>query len=270
MKQIAQCAAELLSAWDRAETITPFTQRDADFTMTDGYAVQHEIEQHRRASGWRLVGRKIGFTNRTLWARYTIDRPLVASVWDRSLILTGGAEAKVALAPFCQPRIEPEVVFRLKSPVPVTDDPARVLECVEWVAAGFEIVQSHYPGWRFKAPDCAAGFGLHGALVVGEPMPVVAVRGRDPIRLFETFTLSLRRDGRLEQTGRGEVVLGSPLLALAQVARLLTGMPQFRALAPGEIITTGTLTDALPIAAGERWDADYGDLGVRGLSIRFT
>jgi len=265
-----QLAAQLLAAYDRAGTITPPTQQDPDFAMADGYAVLDEIEQHRRASGWRRVGRKIGFTNRTLWARYTIDRPLVASVWDQTLILTGSGEATVALAPFCQPRIEPEVVFRLRSPVPVTDDPARVLECVEWVAAGFEIVQSHYPDWRFRAPDCAAGFGLHGALVVGEPLPVAAFRARDAVRLFETFTLTLRRDQRLEQTGRGEVVLGSPLLALAQVARLLAGMPQFPALAPGEIVTTGTLTDALPVAAGEHWDADYGELGVRGIAVTFT
>lgn len=270
MKDVANLAAQLLTAFDRVETITPFTQRDADFTMADGYAVLHEVERQRRASGWRPMGRKIGFTNRTLWARYSIDRPLVASVWDRTLILTGGSEATVVLAPFCQPRIEPEVVFRLKTPVPVTDDPARVLECVEWVAAGFEIVQSHYPDWRFRAPDCAAGFGLHGTLVVGEPVPVTAYPSRDAVRLFEEFTLTLRRDHVVQQTGRGNVVLGSPLLALAQVARLLVGMPQFPALAAGEIVTTGTLTDALPIAAGEQWDADYGDLGVRGIGVRLT
>jgi 2-oxo-3-hexenedioate decarboxylase len=270
MTNIGQCAARLIAAYDHVETLDPFTRQDPQFTMADGYAVLHEIEEHRRASGWQSVGRKIGFTNRTLWARYDIDRPLVASVWDRTLVLSGGAEVTVPLAPFCQPRIEPEVVFRLRTPVPVTDDPGRVLECVEWVAAGFEIVQSHYPGWRFKAPDCAAGFGLHGALVVGEPVPIDARDGLDTVRLFETFTLTLARDGIVQQTGRGDVVLGSPLLALAQVARLLAQMPQFSPLAAGEIVTTGTLTDALPVGAGERWEADYGALGVRGVPVCFT
>ena len=44
--------------------------------------------------------------------------------------------------------------------------------CVEWIAPGFEIVQSHFPDWKFAAADCTAAFGLHGALVVGTPVAV--------------------------------------------------------------------------------------------------
>ena len=55
----------------------------------------------------------------------------------------------------------------LCGPVPVTDDARDVLRAVDWIAPGFEIVQSHFPGWKFKAPDCTAAFGLHAALVVG-------------------------------------------------------------------------------------------------------
>ena len=80
---------------------------------------------------------------------------------------------------FVQPRIEPEVVFKIKAPVPLTDDPEAVLACVEWMAPGFEIVQSHFPDWKFAAADCTAAFGLHGALVVGAPVAVTdANRGR--------------------------------------------------------------------------------------------
>jgi 2-keto-4-pentenoate hydratase len=270
MSNVADLASRLITAYDRVETITPFTQQEPGFSMADGYAVLHEIQQRRKAAGWRSVGRKIGFTNRTLWPRYDIDRPLIAAVWDRTLVLADKSPVSFALAPFCQPRIEPEVVFKLRSAVPVTDDPREVLDSVEWVAAGFEIVQSHYPDWRFKAPDCAAGFGLHGALVVGEPVPMTAFAGRDPAALLESFTLTLRKGGEVVETGRGSVVLGSPLLALAHVSRLLADMPQFPALAAGEIVTTGTLTDALPIAAGESWDSDYGILGIPRLAIAFS
>jgi hypothetical protein len=61
----------------------------------------------------------------------------------------------------------------------------------------------------------------------------------------------------------------SPALALAHLARLLADQPQSPKLAAGEIITTGTVTDAWPVAAGEVWSSDYGALGINGLALSF-
>ena len=44
---------------------------------------------------------------------------------------------------------------------------AEIAGAIGWVAHGFEFVQSIFPGWRFKAADCVADGGLHGALFVG-------------------------------------------------------------------------------------------------------
>jgi 2-keto-4-pentenoate hydratase len=41
-------------------------------------------------------------------------------------------------------------------------------------------------------------------------------------------------------------------------------------LAEGEIITTGTLTDAWPVRVGETWRSDYGSLGLDGLTVTFV
>ena len=49
-------------------------------------------------------------------------------------------------------------------------------------------------------------------------------------------------------TGRGSDVLGGPLDALHW---LLLGLPG--GLRAGEIVTTGTLTQALPVEPGQRW-----------------
>ena len=46
--------------------------------------------------------------------------------------------------------------------------------------------------------------------------------------------------------------------------------PRFDALAAGEVITTGTLTAALPIAPGETWTSEYGGLPVNGLRLILT
>ena len=177
--------------------------------------------------------------------------------------------AALALAPFVQPRIEPEVVFKLKSPLPVTDDALAALDSVEWIAPGFEIVQSHFPNWKFAAADCTAAFGLHGALVIGTPLAVTDRNRAALAAALPGFALTLRRAGAVIDTGVGANVLDSPALALVHLARVLARQPQFPPLTAGEIITTGTITDAWPVAPGETWTSDYGALGLPGLTLAF-
>jgi 2-keto-4-pentenoate hydratase len=70
--------------------------------------------------------------------------------------------------------------------------------------------------------------------------------------------------------GTGSDVLDSPVLALVHLARVLATQPQFAPLAAGEVITTGSLTDAWPVSAGETWTSDYGTLGIGGLTAAFS
>jgi 2-keto-4-pentenoate hydratase len=51
---------------------------------------------------------------------------------------------------------------------------------------------------------------------------------------------------------------------------VLAGQPQFEPLGAGEIVTTGTLTAALPIAAGETWRLELDGIALTPLGIRFT
>jgi 2-oxo-3-hexenedioate decarboxylase len=190
-------------------------------------------------------------------------------VWANTVHRTRDNRATLSLAPFVQPRIEPEVVFGLNGPVPGDGDALAVLECTDWIAPGFEIVQSHFPDWKFAAADCTAAFGLHGALVVGAPVPVTP-RNRDLLAAtLPRFALTLRKGGERVDEGLGANVLDSPALALAHLSRVLAGQPQFPPLAAGEIVTTGTITDAWPVAKGETWSSDYGTLGLPGMTLSF-
>jgi 2-keto-4-pentenoate hydratase len=263
-------ADRLIAAYDAATTLDPITAGNPGFDVDAGYAVLRAIESRRMASGWRPVGRKIGFTNRTIWPRYGVYRPMWAHVWAHTVHHAADDRATLALAPFVQPRIEPEVVFKLKGPVPVDADAPAALACVEWLAPGFEIVQSHFPGWKFTAADCTAAFGLHGALVVGAPLAVTDRNRVEIAARLPAFTLELRRAQAVIDTGAGANVLDSPALALVHLARVLAGQPQFAPLAAGEMVTTGTLTDAWPVAPGQTWTSDYGALGLRGLTLSFT
>ena len=267
---LVSIAERLIAAYDSASMLAAITSSRPDLSVDEAYVVLAEIEARRRAQGWQAVGRKIGFTNRTIWPRYGVFQPMWAHVWSHTLHRADRGRATIALKPFVQPRIEPEVVFRLKAPPPLSEDPLHILESVEWIAPGFEIVQSHFPDWKFKAADCTAAFGLHGALVVGEPLPVTPDNRAQIAERLPEFEATLSRNGILVDQGKGANVLDSPAFALLHLGRVLANLPQFPPLAAGEIVTTGTVTDAWPIEAGETWSSNYGSLGIEGLSVTFA
>lgn len=266
----AQIADRLIEAYDGAASLEPITASHPEFDVAAAYEVLRLVEERRRAQGWRPIGRKIGFTNRTIWERYGVFEPIWAHMWEHTVVFAESSRASLELGSFVEPRIEPEVVFKLRAPPAGRDDPPDVLECVEWIAPGFEIVQSHFPGWKFAAADCTAAFGLHGALIVGEPLAVGDSNRGTLAASLPAARVTLSRDGAVIDRGLGENVLGSPVLALVHLAKVLSRQPQFPALGAGEIVTTGTITDAWPVAPGETWTSDYGELGLDGLTVVFT
>jgi 2-oxo-3-hexenedioate decarboxylase len=266
---IDSIAERLIAAYDTAGTLAPITANTPQFGIADGYRVLAAIEKRRRAQGWQPVGRKIGFTNTTIWPRYGVSEPLWAHVWSRTAHFAPHGEASLDLRAFVQPRIEPEVAFGLRGPVPLTGNQDAILSAVEWMAPSFEIVQCHFPDWKFAAADCTAAFGLHGALVIGTPLAVTEHNRTQLAEMLPCFVLTLSREDDVSARGTGANVLGSPALALMHLARLIASQPHAPPLAAGEIISTGTLTDAWPVRTGETWSSDYGQLPIRGLTLRF-
>ena len=234
MTDVASIATRLIAAQDHATTLPPITAGAPDFTVAYGYAVMAEVARRRRAQGRQSVGRKIGFTNRTIWPRYGVHQPNWAYLWADTVQYAPDGKAALALDRFVDPRIEPEVVFKLKAAVPPTNNAIEVLAATEWIAAGFEIVQSHFPNWRFAAADTTANCALHGALVVGPPLAVAQANRAKLAAALPAFSLALRRGADVIDRGVGANVLDSPALALAHLARLIADQPQFPALAAGK------------------------------------
>ncbi len=267
---LAQIADRLIKAYDTATTLPPITAGAPDFSVADGYAVLAEIEARRRAQGWRSVGRKIGFTNRTIWPRYGVYQPMWAHVWSHTVHFAENGRARWTCARSCSRGSSPRWCSSSKRRCAATDDPLAVLACTEWIAPGFEIVQSHFPDWKFNAADCTAAFGLHGALVVGAPLMVTDANRAALAAALPTCAVTLSRGGTVIDRGVGANVLDSPALALVHLAALLADQPHAPKLAAGEIVTTGTITDAWPVAPGETWSSDYGELGIEGLTLSFN
>jgi 2-keto-4-pentenoate hydratase len=267
---VSSIADALLAAYDDAALLRQFSQSASGFTTTDAYAVLERITAVRISKGWEPVGRKIGFTNRTIWTRYGVEQPMWAHVWSNTVLMADDETRSLALAGLAQPRIEPEVVFKLRADLGPTEHPDDLIDAVEWLAPGFEIVQCHFPDWRFTLSDCTADFGLHARLLVGSPLLVDTDNADTIVAALPTFGLELSRNGSVVARGVGANVLGGPLHALAHLTRVLAEQPEFSPLRAGEVITTGTLTDAHAIQPGERWESDYGDLGLHGLAVTFT
>ena len=165
-------ATELLDALDRNVLIEPITDRDPAFDEAAAYQVNAELFRRRCARGEQPIGRKIGFTNRTIWPEYGVYTPMWAHVYDTTVTFFEGNSGAIEIGHLAQPRIEPEILLHFKSSPAGARTEAEILECIDWIAHSVEIVQSHFPDWKFKAPDTAAAFGLHGALMVGPPRPI--------------------------------------------------------------------------------------------------
>ena len=261
-------AAEAFAALSNTRQISPFSARPAGLSVEDAYRVTPLVRQMYEAKGAKAVGRKIGFTNRTIWAQYGVYAPIWGHVFDRSVQELANIEA-LPLKPFSEPRIEPEIVFGLGSPPSADMDEAALSDCIAWVALGFEIVQSIFPGWKFAASDTIAANGVHGALLIGPRHPF-APRAAEWRQTLGAFEIDLDCDGRLVDRGRGENVLDGPLSALRHLVGLLASDPVNPPLATGEIVSTGTLTKAMPIAPGETWTAAPRGIGLDPVRLRFA
>lgn len=261
-------ASELAELHARAALAAPFTSRDPGFSPASGYAAARQLHERRLKEGWQPVGRKIGFTNRSLWERYGVYEPIWGTVYDRTLTRATDNRATVSLAGLAQPRIEPEICFGLRAPPPRSRDPHAILAAVEWVAHSIEIVQTFHPDWKFSLPDCTAANGLHGRLVLGTPTPVAQIP--DLEALLPAARVTLRCGRRKVDEGIGASVLDSPLFSLAHLVEVLAIQPEFDQLRAGDIVSTGTLTDAHPVRAGETWKTAFEGVPLPGLTVTFA
>jgi 2-oxo-3-hexenedioate decarboxylase len=260
-------AAEAAGAFNAGPgRIRPFSARHPDLTMDDAYRVTALVNDMRIAKGYKPVGRKIGFTNRRIWDEYGVHAPVWGYVYDRTL---HDLAAPLPLAPYSEPKIEPEIMFGLaEAPSPGMDDTA-LLACIGWVAHGYEIVQSIYPGWKFAPPDAVIVDAHHAALLVG-PRHTIGADAGEWLRALTRFEVELSCNGKLMDKGHALNVLEGPISTIRYVMELLAHDPDNPPLAAGEIVSTGTLTRALPVQARETWTTTLKGIALESATLRFS
>ena len=164
-------AEEMKEAQDRVAQLEPFTARHPGFDVPFGYDVAARVGEQRRAEGFVPVGRKIGFTNASLWPVYDVHHPIWGTMYDRTVVRVEGGAARLSLRAFAEPMIEPEIAFGLRSTPAPASDPGELLRSIEWVAHGFEIVQSHFPGWKFRVAEDRKSTRLNSSHIQKSRMP---------------------------------------------------------------------------------------------------
>jgi 2-keto-4-pentenoate hydratase len=87
--------------------------------------------------------------------------------------------------------------------------------------------------------------------------------------VLERFVVSLSYDGRVREVGKGSNVLGSPLAAIAHLLAVMSKQGQTM-LQANELVTTGTLTPALPIYAGETRTTELSGIALPDISVQFV
>jgi 2-keto-4-pentenoate hydratase len=271
--QANRYAHQLLDARAGAQLISPLSIHQ-HLSSADGYDIAKCILETRIAQGEKQIGRKIEFANRKIWSHYGINKPIHTPIWtpmfDSTVRYIEDNHAVQSLAGALQPRLGPEVVFMLAK----TPDPDATLEaisdCIEWMAHAFEIFICPFPDWKFEEADAVAAFGLHGALLIGEPKSLSSASRRNLPEVLANTSLSLSCAEELLSAGFGSDVSGSPVHALWQLNRMLAAQPQFAPLTAGEIVSTGTWVEVLPIAPGQTWATALSGASLPGMTVSFT
>ena len=258
-----------MEAYGERRIVPTPSSRDPQFDLNAAYAVESELTRLRAAAGHRTVGRKVGFANKALWRVLKLDTLVWAHMYDDTVHDASSGEATLALDRMCSPKIEPEIVFKMRRPLDAGPlEPSAVLDAVEWLALGFEIIDCVYADWKFQPADFVAAFGLHAALVVGEPRPLEPAAIPGIVEQLPRFKVRLARDGMIVEEGSGRNSLRSPALCLGELASAIARQPGAPPLRAGELVSSGTLTESQPIAPGETWTATVEGLDLPALAVR--
>jgi 2-keto-4-pentenoate hydratase len=264
-------AQELLDAYESGAIVAvPPSARDAEFELNAAYHTEAAFAALRKSSGAKTAGWKVGYANKAMWRVLKLETLVWAHMYDDTVHYASANAADYALPPHRAPKIEPEIVFKLREPITAAGlDAASVLGSVEYLAMGFEIIDCPFPDWQVKPTDFIAAFGLHLGLVIGEPLKVNAAAIPELVERLAGFKLKVSKNGEFVEEGSGRNSLRSPALCLAELGTAMLKRGG-ESLAAGDLISSGTLTGGHLVRRGESWRVDVEGLPLAPLTVRLS
>jgi 2-keto-4-pentenoate hydratase len=215
------------------------------------YTLQREVS---RALGWRQHGYKVGCTSLRAQRALATDRPFLAPLFTPRVF---DMAAFVPTEPEHLRVVEPEIAFVMGAALGPRAAPyavSEVLAAVSHVHASLEIVSPRMPnGLANPIEWLIADGGVNDAFVLGPGVPVLAASAYAAIRV------EARVNGQTVGTGVGANALGGAEQVLVWVANQLN--EHSVGLAPGDVVTTGLLTEIFRCAIGDRVEASFEGIG---------
>ncbi|WP_428837664.1 2-keto-4-pentenoate hydratase [Streptomyces olivaceiscleroticus] len=243
---MSELAAKLAKAIADRQVITQLSIDHPELDLATAYEVQREL----RSAAGPLAGWKLGVTSRAKQAQVGLTDPIYGFLAAAGAIDLG---ERLDTSRLIHPRCEPEIVFTLGRDLAgphVTA--ADVLAASSSVAVGIEVLDSRYADYRFAMTDVVADNTSAARYVVGTP---VSPQGID-LRLVGVV---LEKNGTVVATASGAAALGHPAAAVAWLVRRLS--TQGEGLRAGEVVLSGGLTLAVPVAPGDVVTASIDRLG---------
>ena len=263
--QVVAIAAEHEPARRTVAPIDPVTRHHPDITLEDAYAIQAAWIDLMVADGAEVRGHKIGLTSRAMQQAMNIDEPDFGALLDFMFVPSG---ATLHAADYLDPKIEVEFAFVLRDRLVPHDlgrdlTPDDVYAATERIVPALELIdaRSHrvHPddGCTRTVLDTISDNAADAGIVVGTAQMSVADARAGRLRWAGAICT---RNGIVEETGLGAGVLDDPVMGIVWLANRLQriGIP----LEAGETILAGSFTRPIDCRAGDRFVADFGDLGV--------
>jgi 2-keto-4-pentenoate hydratase len=224
--------------------------------LADAYAVQTAWVRTRTDAGVPVVGRKIGLTNPAVQAQLGVDSPDYGFLLADMRVPDGG---EADSGPLLQPRIEAEIAFVLGADLDLPDPSVEdVRAATDHVRAALEIVDSRIAGWDIRLVDTVADNASAAGFVLGGEQVELSGDLRD-------VAMTMDRHGERVSEGRGADCLGSPLLAVAWLARVSAALG--RPLLAGDVVLSGALGKVVDVRAGDAFSASFSGIG--SVSVSF-
>lgn len=257
MRDTAEFGAKLFAALQDGRTIAPLIARNPELTIEDAYAISLDFLSRRRASGEKVVGKKIGVTSKAVQDMLGVFQPDFGFLTD-AMHIDGDIDIKKNR--LIQPRAEAEIAFILKDSLTgpgVTAE--QVIAATQSIAPCFEIVDSRIDDWNISIVDTVADNASCGVFVLGE------ARADPQDHDLPNLHVRVTKNGLPLSEGLGSAVQGNPAEAVAWLANTLGAHGV--TLDAGDIILSGSLVPLEPAVPGDTFEMVLDGIG--NCSARF-
>ena len=242
--KLSDIADALRIARESGETIESFGD---SLTLEQGYEIQELNKGKRLQIGEQLIGVKLGFTSIAKQEQMGLNMPIFGYLTDVMKV-----SETVSMKRFVQPKIEPELLFKLSRPLSEAITIDDVEDYVEVVAVGLEILDSRFRKYNFTLADAVADDTSAAAFVVGD-------WAAPDWKKIADLTGTMDEDGIRRTSGVTSDILGDPRMALVRLSEYVASTGQ--TLPVGSLILSGAFTDAIPMKEGKTYSAEVESIG---------